>query len=793
MNRYASYWPADTAPQRDGDAGFVGVDERLDPALLPPGFVARAKNCRFRNGQAETRGGDTIWPWMRGTGMTKFGTVFCAATFSDPIDGDEWVVVAADSGVWATRPNNVAKAVSLPGGVTLTAATAVQMVQCFNVLILLRGPDAAPLVCANGLDAGFTAITQTDTGTGTEAIPNAAFGLFFANRLLLVHERDQVAASDVLDYTRYAPTLANFRINQGDNDALVAIAAFNESTLIMLKDQSVWRVDNVYGDLSQIALRKVTSQYGCIAPHSVVQFGTDLAWFSERGVETLKLTELNQVQGRAQALSDKLTATLARVNWKYASGIRGAFWDGRLYFAVPLDDANVVDTTTNLLAGLSYNAGMVYSYGSTGVVSMTAGTIYRYRQGADDSYFVTYDGLVETTYRGDCYFVGPTSGANFYGTNNASVTATLNPVLAEGVNNAVLVFDTETGEWCGTDERAGMNVKEWVLFTHQGLKRLGYISALGEFHLYEEGTVDEAMVTVPTNYTDLLVLDAPPTTMVLPPYSTQSIAIDGGLTVGFSNIAVNTPTEFGTGLAFNALDATARSQTNIWRDANGNGGFDQSATSPWSVGSATISQINGGVRALNTTTISINGSAATRGFYGESWRIYTPFIYVDPHSGTEIQPVDIETEFTTRGFRAEGVDRKRFKELAVRLATWAPTYSLTLITDGVGETDAAITAKTRSRTAYYTSAAPWVETNVNDDWDNPYRQDYSVVPDSDGVSLGTGEGINFDQQQEAEERLGIDERGVTLQLQVTNTTGTIAVKSVTLAADPGQRSYGTRA
>lgn len=786
MNRYDAYYPRDTAPQRDGDAGFVGVDERLDPALLAPGFVARAKNCRFRNGQVETRGGDTIWPWMRGTGMTKFGTVFCAATFSDPIDGDEWVVVAADSGVWATRPNNVAKAVSLPGGVTLTAATAVQLVQCFNVLILLRGPDAAPLVCANGLDAGFTAITQTDTGTGTEAIPNAAFGLFFANRLLLVHERDQVAASDVLDYTRYAPTLANFRINQGDNDALVAIAAFNESTLIMLKDQSVWRVDNVYGDLSQIALRKVTSQYGCIAPHSVVQFGTDLAWFSERGVETLKLTELNQVQGRAQALSDKLTATLARVNWKYASGIRGAFWDGRLYFAVPLDDANVVDTTTNLLAGLSYNAGLFEGSGQSPVVtSMTAGATYRYRQAANDHWLYTDNGGSYTIYRGDCYFPGPSTNAVFYGEANASVTATLNPVLAEGVNNAVLVFDTETGEWCGTDERAGMNVKEWVLFTHQGLKRLGYISALGEFHLYEEGPVDEAMVTVPTDYTDLLVTFCP--------LNGQTLSINGGTTVTANSFSqLNSGSNWGTGAGAPAVNATTLSQANLWEDASGNGGYDQTATSPWGAGSATTNQINGGVRVF-TTTITVNGSSAsTRGFYGTSG-IATNWLYVDPHSGTEIQPVDIETEFTTRGFRAEGVDRKRFKELAVRLATWAPTYSLTLITDGVGETDSAITAKTRSRTAYYTSAAAWVETNVNDDWDNPYRQDYSVVPDSDGVSLGTGEGINFDQQQEAEERLGIDERGVTLQLQVTNTTGTIAVKSVTLAADPGQRSYGTRA
>ncbi|MBM4223662.1 MAG: hypothetical protein FJ167_02485, partial [Gammaproteobacteria bacterium] len=474
MNRYDAYYPRDTAPQRDGDAGFVGVDERLDPALLPPGFVASAKNCRFRNGQVETRGGDTIWPWMRDDGMTKFGTVFCATTFSDPIDGTEWIVIAADTGVWATCPNNVAKSVSLPGGVTLTAATAVQMVQCFNVLVLLRGPEAAPLVCANGLDAGFTAITQTTSGTGTETIPNSAFGLFFANRLLLVHERDQLAASDALDYTRYAPTLANFRINQGDNDALVAVSAFNESTLIMLKDQSVWRVDNVYGDLSQITLRKVTSQYGCIAPRSVVQYGTDLAWFSERGVETLKLTELNQVQGRATALSDKLTATLARVNWKHAAGIRGAFWDGKLYFAVPLDDANVVDTETNLLAGLSYNLGLLDGAGIAQLVTtMTPGAIYRYRQAANDRFFFNNNAGSFGFYNGDCYFPGPSTYAIFYGTINSAVTATLNPVLAEGVNNAVIVFDTETGQWCGTDERAGMNVKEWVLFTHQGLKRLG--------------------------------------------------------------------------------------------------------------------------------------------------------------------------------------------------------------------------------------------------------------------------------------------------------------------------------
>ena len=785
MNRFRAYWPIDDAPQTDGDTRWVGVDERLDPGILPPGYVASARNCRFRNGQVETRGGDTVWPWMRGTGLTKFGTVFCATTFSDPIDGLEWIVVAADSGVWATRPNNVAKQVSLPGGVTLTAADAIQLVQCFNVLLLLRGADTAPLVCAAGLDTGFTAITQTPSGTGTESIPNSAFGLFFANRLLLIHARDQVAVSDALDYTRYSPTLANFRINQGDNDALVAISPFNESTLIMLKDQSIWRVDNVYGDLSQVALRKVTSQYGCVAPRSVVQFGTDLAWFSERGVETLKLTELNQVQGRATALSDKLTATIGRVNWKYASGIKGAFWDGKLYFAVPLDDANVVDDVTNYVGSLTYEGTTTDGAGkTTTVTTLTPGTLYRYRQGANDRWFYTTDGVTITIYRGDCYFPGPASFAQFYGTQSTSVTATVYEVLAQGVNNAVMVFDTQTGEWCGTDERAGLCVKEWVMVTHQGVQRLGYISNLGEFHLYEEGPVDEKLATVPTIYTDVLVTNYPATG--------QTLRLNSGDVVTSSNAStVNT-----VGNVWGTGSLTSLSQTNIWSDGvpGGYGGFLSTGAAPWSVNGATTAQINGGVRVFSQT-LAINGtSAATRGFYGVGGLSSTlNWAYVDPHNGTEIQPVDIETYVKTRGFQCEDLQRKRYQRLAVRIATWSPTYTFTVLMDGVNESATAINARTRSRTAYYTSAAEWTATNVNDDWDNPYRQDYSVVPDADGTSLGITDGINFDQQQDAEETLPLEQRGATAQLEITNTTGTIALKSLVLSGVAGERSNGTRA
>jgi hypothetical protein len=74
LNRYRAYWPLDDAPLRDGDGGFVGVDERLEPDQLAPGMVASATNARFRHGRIESRPGITILPWMKADGRTPFTT-----------------------------------------------------------------------------------------------------------------------------------------------------------------------------------------------------------------------------------------------------------------------------------------------------------------------------------------------------------------------------------------------------------------------------------------------------------------------------------------------------------------------------------------------------------------------------------------------------------------------------------------------------------------------------------------------------------------------------------------------
>lgn len=772
MNRARAYFPLDDAPQPDGDTRFVGVNERLAPWQLPPGYVSYAKNCRFDRGDVSPRLGDSVARWMKTDGLTRWTAIYTAGTYTDPA-GLEWLVICADGGVWATRPNNVA--ISVPCPVTLTAATAIQLVQCNNTLVLLRDADNAPLALTD-LGAGFAAITQTASGTGTEAIPNSGYGWFFANRLLVKSGRDTVAVSDVLDYTRYVPVLQEFKINQGDNDELVAFYPFDENTMLMFKANSIWKVTNVYGDLTEARLRNVTRKYGCAAPFSIVDYGTDIAWMSERGVMTLGLTEQNEIQGTDIALSDELVRTMGRVNWKYIENCVAASYDSKLYFAVPVDDAEIVGS--NLVSGTySASAGTDATtnlpYGTLAVAGLTVGATYEWTGTSSFVDQAVYDGA--TGYYGHARFVAANTSVTLRGAPSTAAQCTLKEIKHSGVCNAVLVYDTRNRAWAGVDERTGMAIRRFVRVTLSGQERLCYVSWDGELRLYEEGYEDEAYETLTTPYVDLFIR--------YQPAAGQTLRVGGGDTITSTGDVANSGTNWGAVTA-----ALARS--NLWN--NSSKGYDPSLAAEWSAPDTTPAQISWGVRftATNGTipAVSVNGGAVTAsGLAGTgSW------LYVDRHTGTEIGPVDISTQVDLRGYLCNEADRKRYQHLRLQLSTWNPTYTIATLTDGVSEIVTQVSGKTRSRTAYDRPAgkAAWDSTNANDDFSTAYRQDYSISLPDLGISPGTN-GIDPTLHQEWLEKVRLNDRGLYTQVRLTNTTGRCILRLAGVSALPGERADKT--
>ena len=388
--QYNTAGPASNNSAPSGGSGQIGPffqrDSSIDPGTEPPVYLyERSTNTTTLNVGWNNLGHRTY----------GYGTVYGAGIFRDP-QSVEYLLVATADGVYATKESN--PSVLLEGG---SISADVEFVQCFNVVIMFRGESLEPLMMER-VDEGFKSITVESSDStidendsdGTVTIPNGSTGLFFSNRLLIPHGKDLVAASDYLNYTRYQPVLANFKINQGSEDELVSLVRINNSTIACFKTNSIYIVSNIYGNLSDITLDEVTREYGAVGRNSIVQVGSDVVFLSgKRGVTSLGIANNGKVTATDVPLSDPIQPLIDRINWNYASGASAAYHNNRLYMAVPLDGA-----TEN-------NAILVYDF----LVKAWAG----YDDGAD---VVKVKKFVETVFQGKrrLFFLSTDGFINLY-------------------------------------------------------------------------------------------------------------------------------------------------------------------------------------------------------------------------------------------------------------------------------------------------------------------------------------------------------------------------------------------
>ncbi len=685
--------------------------------------------------------------------------------FSDP-NGTEWILVAAGGRVFATGEGRTAREISL-NGATLTGDCS--FTQCYDQLLLWRGTDSPPLQMLT-FDGGFVEVTQTNSGagqgTGTQVIPNSDGARFFQNRVFVPFiysgtKKDFVAVGDIGNYTRYKFPQNAFRFNDGADDDIVDLAPFGRTSMAVFKQKSVRIVDNLVpdsnGDYSGAVSDIVTNTHGLVARGAWVGVGRDLYYVSTRGVTSLQLTEENRVKGVDLPLSAPLAATWDRVNWNLRDKIRVGYWDNKLYVALPLDDARVVDTT-NLATG-TYNpvTGTLY-------ITVTEGSVYYFAFGVNE---LTLTNGTDTLTRSG-FFTAMTSTVVFTGpatTPPTACTATLNYVPFYNCNTAVAVFDFQTGAWAGVDETPYVtHVKEFLTATILGKQRLVAVTEDGLLRLWEEGFEDERLTTVANPSVTITAESQPATTKTI-----RLNTFTGSIVTASTAASGNVGQTWGTSTA-------ALARTNLYA------GY----SALWTAPGGTVTQQDWGIRWTSATSslpsFAINGvTIKNSGPFG--------WAYVDIVSGTQITPQSVHTSVTTRAYAMQDMDGKRFQQVGAVVQTWDPEFSLTGLTDGVNESSAVATGQTRSNTVYSIDQAAWVSTNANNDHGNPWREDYSVAL---GAGLNLGSGVALELEQTSLVRLKMQQRGNSCQLTLENTAGRCTLKSIEMEALPGDRTLGTK-
>ena len=338
MLRNARNNQLDDPPVVDMDGGFVGVNDRLAPELLPPGWVCAATNAEFADGEIRTRRGAMTPPAFR-VGVPLVG----AGVFLDPQAHREWIVLASANALWLCRDGEPPREVPVPAALGTCGIT-----QAFDLLFVMQ--EGGTAYSYAGLAGGSASPIARDTGAGdgTNPIPLGGTAELLGDRLYVPHDGDYVSISDIGDYTRFA--IGNrVRVNRGGADTIVRLFPYTQGTMLVFKGSSIFAITNAYGDLGTARLEVVNSQLGCLAPRSVAAVGADAFFLASTGVYRVQQVVESRLGTSPQPVSRDIPGLMARINWRYASAAHGAVAGDYYYLAVP------VDGSTRNNAILAYN------------------------------------------------------------------------------------------------------------------------------------------------------------------------------------------------------------------------------------------------------------------------------------------------------------------------------------------------------------------------------------------------------------------------------------------------------
>lgn len=114
---------ADGTYQKDGDAGFIGLNSRDNPSALPQGYVSESKNYRLDRGVASARKGLE----RKTVGSIIGKTIYGSSTYIDS-DGQEIIVLVTERDLWYYNPQSETLSLPVPfpsrtNSATFTSAT----------------------------------------------------------------------------------------------------------------------------------------------------------------------------------------------------------------------------------------------------------------------------------------------------------------------------------------------------------------------------------------------------------------------------------------------------------------------------------------------------------------------------------------------------------------------------------------------------------------------------------------------------------------------------------------------
>ena len=371
MPRFRSHGQLDDPFMEDGDPAFMGLDQQSEPVLLQAGTLQLAENVRINQGVISSRKGlKKIGSFQNGKALVKF---------LDPVNNREDILVITPSQIYGSRSTDIStdyadndqvwsnvfyqwsdySSIDQSLSAPFAESDDVFGIQAFDKVILFSG-GRRPKIWDGQLGSTIVDLPEEPSITGDTffACPNAPFGMYFANRIVVPHYDDSpstVAFSDIFDANNFSP-INTFYLNKGTSDITLGFASFMESQILVFNKESIHLVNNVNALEGNSASYEITRQYGIAGKRAFAQNGSYTYFISSEGNVQVLVPSSDPAKGLGIAiskvtldqepLSKPITPFIERVNLDAIQKCIVKYHRNRVYFAFPIDGA----TSPNAIA-----------------------------------------------------------------------------------------------------------------------------------------------------------------------------------------------------------------------------------------------------------------------------------------------------------------------------------------------------------------------------------------------------------------------------------------------------------
>ena len=149
--------------------------------------------------------------------------------------------------------------------------------------------------------------------------------------------RDEIVASDIMDFDTIDVIGNQFRPSAGQSDYLVQLTPFTKDSLVVFNRKSIHLMTGISGSLADVKTNVVTTEIGCSARKSVVQVANQIMFLSDQGIYSVEFLDEYNLRGTGTQFSETIQPFIDRINQDYVHLACGVYFDNKYWLALPLN------------------------------------------------------------------------------------------------------------------------------------------------------------------------------------------------------------------------------------------------------------------------------------------------------------------------------------------------------------------------------------------------------------------------------------------------------------------------